>query len=47
MEEAITADDVDHLAQELGTRVPGSDILRFSGRTAEGLRLTRINRSGR
>ena len=46
VEEAITADDVARLAQELGFEVSGSEILRFSGRTASGVTLTRIDHPG-
>jgi hypothetical protein len=34
------------LAQELGYPVSGSDLLRFSGRTAAGVRVTRIDHPG-
>ena len=44
--EAITADAVAMLAQELGYPVSGSDLLRFSGRTASGVRVTRIDHPG-
>jgi hypothetical protein len=44
--EAITADAVALLAQELGYPVSGSDLLRFSGRTASGVRVTRIDHPG-
>jgi transporter family protein len=44
--EAITADAVAMLAQELGYPVSGSDLLRFSGRTAAGVRVTRIDHPG-
>ena len=43
--DAITADEVSRLAQELGYAVSGSDILRFSGRTA-GVTVTRIDHPG-
>jgi len=50
VEEAITADEVALLAQELGFSVSGSDILRFSGQpasqAAEGVRVTRIDHPG-
>ena len=46
VEEAITADEVAHLARELGYTVSGSDILRFSGQTADGVRMTRIDHPG-
>jgi predicted ribosomally synthesized peptide with nif11-like leader len=44
--EAITADAVAMLAQELGYPVSGSDLLRFSGKTAAGVRVTRIDHPG-
>ncbi|NDD68466.1 MAG: Nif11 family protein [Synechococcaceae bacterium WB9_4xC_028] len=44
--EAITADEVSLLAQDLGYPVSGSDLLRFSGRTASGVRVTRIEHPG-
>jgi len=44
--EAITADEVSLLAQDLGYPVSGSDLLRFSGRSAAGVRMTRINHPG-
>ena len=44
--EAITADAVALLAQELGYPVSGSELLRFSGRTASGVRVTRIDHPG-
>lgn len=49
VEEAITADDVARLAQELGFAVSGSDILRFAGQpdpTAGGVRVRRIDHPG-
>ncbi|MFM7236596.1 MAG: Nif11-like leader peptide family RiPP precursor [Cyanobium sp.] len=50
VEEAITADEVAHLAQELGYSVSGSDILRFSGQSAgqsaDGIKVTRIDHPG-
>jgi hypothetical protein len=44
--EAITADEVSLLAQDLGYLVSGSDLLRFSGRTASGVTVTRIDHPG-
>jgi predicted ribosomally synthesized peptide with nif11-like leader len=44
--EAITADAVALLAQEMCYPVSGSDLLRFSGRTASGVRVTRIDHPG-
>lgn len=44
--DALTADEVSLLAQELGFRVSGSDILRFSGQTASGIRVSRIDHPG-
>ena len=46
LEEALTADEVSLLAQELGFRVSGSDILRFNGQSASGIRITRIDHPG-
>jgi predicted ribosomally synthesized peptide with nif11-like leader len=46
VEEAITADEVARLAQELGFSVSGSDILRFSGQSAAGVRVQRIDHPG-
>ena len=42
----MTADDVSRLAQDLGFEVSGSDILRFSGQTAAGVTVTRIDHPG-
>jgi predicted ribosomally synthesized peptide with nif11-like leader len=44
--DAITADEVSLLAQALGYPVSGSDILRFSGKTAAGVTVTRIDHPG-
>jgi len=44
--EAITADEVSLLAQALGFQVSGSDILSFSGRTAAGVTVRRIDHPG-
>ncbi|MFM7313551.1 MAG: Nif11-like leader peptide family natural product precursor [Cyanobium sp.] len=44
--EAVTADAVAALAQERGFAVSGSDILRFSGQSAAGVRVTRIDHPG-
>jgi predicted ribosomally synthesized peptide with nif11-like leader len=49
VEEAITADEVARLAQELGFVVSGSDILRFAGQSdplAGGVRVSRIDHPG-
>lgn len=46
VEEAITADEVARLAQDLGFSVSGSDILRFSGQSASGVRVNRIDHPG-
>ena len=46
LDEALTADEVSLLAQELGFLVSGSDILRFSGQSASGIRITRIDHPG-
>ncbi|MEY3463250.1 MAG: hypothetical protein RLZZ468_1028 [Cyanobacteriota bacterium] len=44
--DAITADEVSLLAQALGYPVSGSDLLRFSGKSAAGVRVTRIDHPG-
>ena len=46
VEAAITADEVALLAQKLGFSVSGSDILRFSGQSAAGIKVTRIDHPG-
>jgi predicted ribosomally synthesized peptide with nif11-like leader len=46
VQEAITADEVARLAQDLGFSVSGSDILRFSGQSAAGVRVQRIDHPG-
>ncbi|MEB3275489.1 MAG: Nif11-like leader peptide family natural product precursor, partial [Cyanobacteriota bacterium] len=46
LQDALTADEVSLLAQDLGYRVSGSDILRFHGQTASGIRVTRIGHPG-
>ena len=46
VEEATTADEVARLAQDLGFAVSGSDILRFSGQSAAGVRVSRIEHPG-
>jgi predicted ribosomally synthesized peptide with nif11-like leader len=46
LEEAITADEVSRLAQALGYPVTGGDLLRFHGRSASGVRVTRIDHPG-
>ncbi|WP_370525749.1 hypothetical protein [Synechococcus sp. CBW1004] len=46
MEDAITADEVALLAQKPGHSVSGCDILRFSGQSADGVRVTRIDHPG-
>ena len=46
MQDAITADEVARIAQELGFVVSGSDILRFSGQSASGVRVERIDHPG-
>jgi predicted ribosomally synthesized peptide with nif11-like leader len=43
---SLTADEVSLLAQELGYQVSGSDILRFNGQSASGIRITRIEHPG-
>ena len=44
--DAITADEVALLAQDMGYAVSGSDILRFSGQSASGVRVSRIDHPG-
>jgi predicted ribosomally synthesized peptide with nif11-like leader len=44
--DAITADEVALLAQDMGYAVSGSDILRFNGQRASGVRVTRIDHPG-
>ena len=44
--DAITADEVALLAQDLGYAVSGSDIPRFSGQSAAGVWVTRIDHPG-
>jgi predicted ribosomally synthesized peptide with nif11-like leader len=46
LDDALTADEVSLLAQDLGYRVSGSDILRFNGQSASGIRITRIDHPG-
>ena len=46
LEQATTADAVARLAQDLGFAVSGSDILRFSGQSAAGVRVSRIDHPG-
>ena len=46
MADALSADEVSLLAQELGFQVSGSDILRFHGQSASGIRITRIEHPG-
>ena len=46
VEEAMTADEVARLAQDLGFAVSGSDILRFSGQSANGVRIMRLDHPG-
>jgi len=44
--DAITADEVSLLAQELGYPVSGSDLLRLSGRSVSGVKVSRIDHPG-
>ena len=44
--DAINADEVALLAQDMGFAVSGSDILRFNGQSASGVRVTRIDHPG-
>ena len=46
MADAFTADEVSLLAQERGFLVSGSDILRFHGQSASGIRISRIDHPG-
>ena len=46
MADALTADEVSLLAQERGFLVSGSDILRFHGQSASGIRISRIEHPG-
>ena len=46
LDDALTADEVSLLAQELGFLVSGSDILHFNGQSASGIRITRIDHPG-
>ena len=46
MADALTADEVSLLAQERGFLVSGSDILRFHGQSAAGIRISRIEHPG-
>jgi len=46
MADALTADEVSQLAQERGFLVSGSDILRFHGQSASGIRISRIDHPG-
>ena len=43
---AVTADEVALLAQRLGYAVSGSDLLMLSGRSVDGVRLTRVDHPG-
>ena len=46
MANALTADELSLLAQEWGFLVSGSDILRFHGQSASGIRISRIDHPG-
>ena len=46
VQDATTADEVARIALELGFVVSGSDILRFSGQSASGVRVERIDHPG-
>ena len=46
MADALTADEVSLLAQKRGFLVSGSDILRFHGQSASGIRISRIDHPG-
>ena len=43
---SITADEVALLAQQLGYAVSGSDLLLLSGRSVDGVRVTRVDHPG-
>ena len=44
--EAITADEVSLLAQDLGYPVSASDLLRLSGKNVSGVKVIRIDHPG-
>jgi hypothetical protein len=46
VQEAITADEVAMLAQELGYAVSGSDLLLLDGQHEAGIRVTRVDHPG-
>ena len=46
VQEAVTADEVALLAQELGYAVSGSDLLRLDGQITGGVRITRVDHPG-
>jgi len=46
VQNATTADEVSLLAQRLVYRVSGSDLLRFSGQSSAGIRVTRVDHPG-
>jgi len=46
VQSACTADEVALFARRLGYQVSGSDILRFSGQSSSGVRVTRIDYPG-
>ncbi|WP_186585049.1 Nif11-like leader peptide family natural product precursor [Synechococcus sp. MEDNS5] len=43
---AVTADEVALLAQRLGYAVSGGDLLLLSGRSVDGVRVTRVDHPG-
>ena len=43
---SVTADEVALLAQQLGYAVSGSDLLLLSGRSVDGVRVTRVDHPG-
>ena len=46
MQDAVTADEVALLAQNLGYAVSGSDLLMLSRRSSRGVRVTRVQHPG-
>ena len=46
MADSLTPDEVSLLAQERGFLVSGSDILRFHGQSAAGIRISLIDHPG-
>ena len=46
MQDAVTADEVALLAQNLGYAVSGSDLMMLSRRSSPGVRVTRVQHPG-